>query len=476
MDSFNLATVNSPEASSKLSHNNSSTKLLLGVAALSLGQALQNGNGNLTPAAIVWLTIALVCAGASVVSQNRHFPSVSSKELRAVLVVGLVWQIFQLVTALPGIYILPARLQELWSFRVSMVSAGGFALLSLAPETWFRPRMRSGLMGLAFLAVFGAGVWVIRASPSPFIDVYVFHQTSSEALSQGRNPYELSAPNIYGQMGYYGAELVKGDNLTIGNPYPPLSIYLSWLGYAVGKDIRYSHLAAIVLASLLMACMSASRETLLAAYIFLFTPRTFFVVEQSWTEPLVLLLSVAVLWCALKRPAWMPVALGLLLASKQYMIFMAPFAVLLMPPGARWRDWAQFLGLTVGVAFVVTAPLAFWDLPAFLWNVGLSQWYQVFRLDALSYVAIYTRVFNQPPSQLIPFIALGVAFLVAWRYAWRSPAGFAAALAFGLGLFFAFNKQAFCNYYFLVIGVLCSALAAMPTSYNAMKPSRLSSN
>jgi len=42
----------------------------------------------------------------------------------------------------------------------------------------------------------------------------------------------------------------------------------------------------------------------------------------------------------------------------------------------------------------------------------------------------------------------------------RSPAGFAAATAFTFILFFAFAKQAFCNYYFLVIGMLCAALAA----------------
>ena len=449
------------ELSADSTPNSMPTKLLLGVAALTLGQAIQNGNGKLTQPAIVWLTIALVCAGLSVISQRRHLPSISSKELLAVLAIGLVWQIYQLLTGLPGIYISPSHLDELWFFRASMGLAGGVALLSLAPETWISTRVRRGLISLVFLITFGAGVGVIRASPSPFIDVYVFHQTSSEALLHGRNPYELTAPNIYGQMDYYGAELADGSNLTIGNPYPPLSIYWSWLGYFAAGDIRYSHLAAILLAGLLMVSLSAGRETLLAAYIFLFSPRNFFVLEQSWTEPLVVLLSVTVLWCALKRPAWMPVALGLLFASKQYMIFMAPLAILLIPPGARWRDRVQILGGAVGVAFLVTAPLAFADFPAFLWNVGLSQWYQVYRLDALSYAVIYTRALHQPPIQLLPLIILCFAFLLAWRYAWRSPAGFASALAFSLGLFFAFSKQAFCNYYFLVIGVMCSALAVV---------------
>ena len=162
------------------------------------------------------------------------------------------------------------------------------------------------------------------------------------------------------------------------------------------------------------------------------------------------------------RPDCKFVVLGLLIACKQYMIFMFPLIILLIPTDSPRRFWVRSCGWTVGSAFVVTAPLAFWNFPAFLWNVGLAQWYQVFRMDALSYAAVYARVFGKLPSQSIPFLLLGATLLILWRYGERSPAGFATALAFCLGLFFAFSKQAFCNYYFLVIGTLCCALAAMP--------------
>jgi hypothetical protein len=49
--------------------------------------------------------------------------------------------------------------------------------------------------------------------------------------------------------------------------------------------------------------------------------------------------------------------------------------------------------------------------------------------------------------------------LALWR-APRTPAGFAAASALVFLVFFAFNKQAFTNYYSLVIGALCTAAAA----------------
>jgi hypothetical protein len=60
------------------------------------------------------------------------------------------------------------------------------------------------------------------------------------------------------------------------------------------------------------------------------------------------------------------------------------------------------------------------------------------------------------PAAVASLIALMIA---VWRSP-RSPAGFAASLALLSLAFFAFNKQAFCNYYFFVIGALCCAIAA----------------
>jgi 4-amino-4-deoxy-L-arabinose transferase-like glycosyltransferase len=58
-------------------------------------------------------------------------------------------------------------------------------------------------------------------------------------------------------------------------------------------------------------------------------------------------------------------------------------------------------------------------------------------------------------------VALGGGALALWR-APRSPHGFALGVALVLGLFFAFNKQAFANYYYFVIGALCVAAATAP--------------
>jgi hypothetical protein len=176
------------------------------------------------------------------------------------------------------------------------------------------------------------------------------------------------------------------------------------------------------------------------------------------------LFLTATVYCAIHYPRWLPFILGLLFASKQYLLFLIPLTLLLIPPKSSLRNWVHIYGGMIGVAIAVTAPLALWNIPAFMWNVGGAQWYQIFRMDALSYPALYARIFNHTPSQLIGFVALAIAFLPVWRFTSRTPMGFAAGIAWCLGIFFAFSKQAFCNYYFLVIGAICSTLASLPTN------------
>ena len=446
----------------------------LGLAGLTLGQALQDGNGGFTVPAIIWLTVSLICLAYALFTPQKSLQGFFIKISFPILLLGLLWQIFQLATKYPGVSHQASSLSTLWLFKLGVIVAGILAVLSLAPKDRISAARQNLLVCLTLLVIWLMGVWIIKSSPEPRIDVFVFQQMSGEALLHGSNPYTLTPPNIYGHMQYYGKELVGANgNLTIGNPYPPLSIYFATLGYLAGGDIRYSYLLAIVLSGVLIAFLQPGRESKLAAYIFLFTPRVFYLVEQSWTEPIVVLLLTATVYCAIHYPRWLPFILGLLFASKQYLLFLIPLTLLLIPPKSAWRNWVWTYGGMIGVAIAMTAPLALWNIPAFMWNVGEAQWYQIFRMDALSYLALYARVFNQIPSQLIGFVALAIAFLLVWLFTPRTPMGFAAGMAWCLGIFFAFSKQAFCNYYFLVIGAICCTLASLPTSHQTLREENL---
>ena len=440
------------------------SKLFWGLAALALGQALQEGYGNLTFHSLIWLSLTLLCVCVAVAFRNITVPLISGKMLWSVLLVGLAIQIYQLFTTSPGGVLPSAAQHNLWQFQLCIALAGIFAFLSLVPDSWLPAWVRIASIILTLTSVLLAGIWVIRAFVNPAIDVFMFQQTSAAALLHGRNPYELTPPNIYGDLSYYGTALVKDGKLTIGNPYPPLSIYLSTLGFWLTGDIRYTFLVAILGAGALMLSLRTDHEAILAAYLFLFTPRLYYVLEFSWTEPLVLFLVVLVIWCGIHRPKWTFIAFGLLMAIKQYMLFLFPLIILLNPAGSLKQAWARSVSQTLGSATVVTAPLAIWNFPAFFWDVGLAQWYQVPRIDALSYAAAYARISGHFPTQLLPFTALGLVLVWACFRGERSPYGFISAAALALVLFFALSKQAFCNYYFLVLGMACCAMATFSTT------------
>ena len=181
----------------------------------------------------------------------------------------------------------------------------------------------------------------------------------------------------------------------------------------------------------------------------------------------------AAVYCACRRPALLPIALGLLLATKQYMaLAVLPASVLLVPQNAgaggwrallpRWREWFKLLAGAAVVALVVTAPLALWHWRKFYFSVVTVQRYAPFRWDALSYLTWHAFGHGEPSPRLtviLPGVMASAAIaLCLWRSP-RTPAGFAASVGLIMLVFFAFSKQAFANYYFFVIGAMCCAVA-----------------
>ncbi|MFN8435475.1 MAG: hypothetical protein U0V18_15730 [Anaerolineales bacterium] len=444
--------------------------LALGLAVISLGQALQHGNGYLNSTSLFFLTLSLVFLGWAFFFPTTFGDKFFAKTTFSFLLLGLLLQIFQLSFLYFGDSEFLSLLPNFWQFRIETLAAGTLAIIHLALYKKLSTKWNNVLTVLVLLILWFSGVWLIKNIPYPFIDVFVFQQNSGDALLKGVNPYTLSTPNIYGDKYIYGygAELIQDGVLTIGNPYPPLSIYVSSLGYFLGGDVRYSHLVAFLASGALMAFFHPGRMSKLAAYLFLFMPKSFYVLEQSWTEPIVVMFFMLAVYTAVHCPRWAPIMVGLFFASKQYLIFVFPLVLWLFPLRKPFGAWLRSYANIVLAALLVTVPLALWNFPAFLWNVGEAQWYQIFRLDALSYLAAYARVTDVQPSQLVAFVLLGLAFFMAWYFIPQTPEGFSSAFAWCLILFFAFNKQAFCNYYFLVIGALCATLA--------MLSSKLSSN
>ena len=151
---------------------------------------------------------------------------------------------------------------------------------------------------------------------------------------------------------------------------------------------------------------------------------------------------------------------GAFLALKQYLVFALPAAWLLLDRPPQWRGLATFLARGALVGTVITLPFVLWNPAAFWHSVVTLQFHQPFRPDALSVLSWWTSRGHDAPSALVAFaMAASASAIAVWRLP-RTPAGFAMVTAVTFFAFFVFNKQAFCNYYFFVVGALYATVSA----------------
>lgn len=476
--------------------------VLLALAAFALLQAIEVRQGFFDVVGLMWLSLAFILSICAISTFPRGgetlwkgLSSTRNRHSRAVQAATLLLPetaLTRLLQAALGVELIKLAVQQP-QLRVAL---GIVALLTLfEPSSARMPllfkcyqRGRVPLL-LGAYALLALSLILPDSPPHKFADFYLFQRDASAALLHGANPYAITFPNIYGDNSpFYGPGLSVGGRLQFGYVYMPLTLLMALPGYLLG-DLRFSHLASVALAAALIAALRPGRISFLAAALLLFTPTNLFVVKMGWVENFVVLTLAATLFCVLRRPRFLPLALGLLLASKQYIVLALPLMLLLWPRSA-WRDQARkSLVRASGWALLVTLPLALWDAAAFWKSVVALQTRQPFRDDSLSYLALLKHAGFEPPSALIAFALLPpLMFWMLRRLAPSlapadaarrarvgadvtqsdvtqsdAPAAFAAALGLLFLFFFAFNKQAFVNYYFFVLFAFGAAIAATRT-------------
>lgn len=437
---------------------------VLAFAALDL--ALFRSSGFLEPVslALVLVALGLAIAGACVRWRRPAQPPVGAV---CVWLLGILTgaEIAALLVTRPGIYLRPDA--SLAAFRAGVLIAGA-VVLSYGWRQMPWPRARFP----AILAVYVLlGAWTIDASPRPYIDVWHFQQRATELLLNGQNPYAAEYPNIYGHTAFYG-EKVLSDRGVRSFAYPPLSLLMALPGRLVG-DVRWSLLAAVAGATAFAVAtgrrlgLPAGHPAELGVIALLFHPRGFLLIEQGWNEPFLAFGASACGWALVAgRGPMLWLALAAVLSAKQYGILWAPS--LLASGRLLWRDAAG----AAAAASLLVIPFLLWDPAAFWRGVFELQLSQPFRADALSMLAwVATATGRELPAAVGFFAALIVAWLVVGR-ALPTPGNTALGGAAVFLAFFAFNKQAFLNYYWFVESLLALAIIASAGDLWARDPSR----
>jgi hypothetical protein len=373
-----------------------------------------------------------------------------------ILCAGVLGQLIAVSVARPGFYLENTPIELRW-FRLGVLLAATLSVLG----TLRVGLLRSAWFPSLLVVHFCQGAWVIHASPNPAIDVFTVHKEAIAALMSGANPYAITFPNIYSDTGFYPPDWVIDGRVQFGFPYPPLTLLMTVPGELLLGDFRYSNLAAMTMTGALIGFGAPGVAAKLAAVMYLYTPRAFFVLEQSWTEPLLVPLLAATVICAMRSPSWTFLPLGGLLVAKQYMLLAAPAALLRLPDAFTSGRLVPLLCKTGSVAIILTVPFIVWDPAAFLRSVVLVQMYEPIRFDSLSYISALALFMPVSAAALAgPVLAAAAAGLALWRLP-RQPWAIPAAVALITLVLFAFGKKAFCNYYFFVIGALACAIAAL---------------
>jgi hypothetical protein len=461
-----------------LTHAKGQLSVALSAAAVvAIGQAVRVGEGIYDRLALNWLAIGLVLTWGAIFTLGkggRH---------------SWVW-----------IFCMGCCALEIWQFwgdqplgnigfppsygevapPILIVATIGALLSQKLSRTVFVP--------VLLIGHFCAGAWLLAHTRAPFIDVCEATRTGCEAFSRGENPYAVTFADIYQkypewEKTFYAPGWVVNGRTQFGYPYMPLSFIVAYAGHLFG-DFRYGNLLAITAAGGLLAYsrrifpspgnpaekgphpnpLPDYREKgnwgVVAAVLLLLTPRVFVMAYNGWSEPTIVLCMALVVFCALGKRRALPVAIGLLMVSKQHMILAAPAVLLLLPKPWQWKTAVPFLLKAMAVSAVVTLPLVMWNFHAFWRSAVQVQLENPFRFDSLNFAAFWVKLGHTPPPQWIAFVvAIGV-IIVVMRKAPRTTAGFAMAVAMIFLSFFAVEKQAFGNYYFFVIGALCCAIAA----------------
>lgn len=418
-------------------------------------------------ALLLCIPVLVLLLGAALVPVSRR-RALSREPLIALAAISIIVQLTVILSRRVSDYFVPPSSDHIRVFVGLTVALGCIGSATLCRQSWVGTRALL-LLGLIHGVL---GCFVVANSPTPRIDVHVFHQDSGAAVLAGKNPYSITFPNIYHNPNgdvderFYSRKVQVGDRLSFGFPYPPASLLLYLPSYLLTGESRFAHAIAWTVATVLIGTIHSSRLTKAAAILLMTAPAAWHVIGAAWTEPFLVLALVVLARVALKRPAWTAVALGVFFALKQYTVIFLPLVFLLLPRPLRWRSSLRFIVVAAATAAVVTLPLALWNWKAFWYSTITIQLQQPFRPDALSFLALFARM--QPNGLAPPQWWSAIAFLLllpTWALLlWRLKPGianFVIAVTVTMAIFLFFNRQAFLNYHSFVAAAALLSMALL---------------
>jgi hypothetical protein len=290
----------------------------------------------------------------------------------------------------------------------------------------------------------------LLAVPQPRFDVWIWTQSSIQALLRGVHPYTVDVTDLITNV------YQLGPTATL-YPYMPLTLVAFAPAYALFGDYRVLS-ALCVPATVALNRATGRRLDLDPRFIdamtlaFLLHPRGTWFTCYGWTEPLLVMVVSGFVYLATRAPGGAAQAIAFLClpALKQYVV--APVVLFL----AITRPRASVAALAVTVAAATVVPFLIWDWRPTVEGILVQVVSPVRpRLDSTSLVALVgvpTGIYvTRWATVVVQFLVAGIAYT---RLRDHGLGGLLLASSLALCATFLIGWQAFMNYYYLVAEML----------------------
>lgn len=411
--------------------------MLIGSYVL-LAVALFLSNGHHHPTALL---LVIGSFGVLLKSTTRQTKTVKFTKVLLVAIVTLM------ITGLfrqPIIY--PA---DTWFLALHTVITVTSLILVMTPfALHMNVRRTRTCLVVAMLSMTLLYLLVPTASPEPQIDVFAVMQDGSSHVLQGLNPY--SHPPAETLQGRY-AERIPAY------VYPPANLYLQAPVRLITGDVRYlSILGELTIIGLLwLMTRKKPIQSLLLCLLWIVHPRGLFVVEQSWLEPAILAIFALFIWLQTSRYEWLRSGVyGLFLSLKQSLFFFGPHLLLL-------EKRPKYLLVVVAVTLITAVPFFLWNSTD-LWQHGIVYTLSDdFKGDSLNVASWIFATFSIRFATWATLLSGTIAAVLTPLYLRnREPLErYLLTVCITTFTLLLFGKQAYCNYYYFVGGIMVLLLA-----------------
>ena len=307
---------------------------------------------------------------------------------------------------------------------IKIVAAGAL----LAAFTYLFERMKSGWTARVRFCLIVAAAIVMRililySSPQAIVyertNVFRIQTDAARAFfEEGKNGYTLKFHERVLDLGNAAKDY--------GLPYPPTAVYPPMAFWYVFGDVRTAWIACDLTAALMIYLLARrmrpgqGRFHELVTAAFLFLPRSLYVLENGWTEPLMAaaLGGLALALATARGPLLTGCLMGVWLTSKQYVVLAVPLLIRLRRASINAWLWAAVAGIAL------TLPFILWDFGALLDKTVLFFFESPGRADSLSVYGAMARSGVELPA----WASVGIWLLaVAWL-TWKMPRSLAGWL------------------------------------------------